>query len=43
MAGRPNIGECVLTDILLDLNDKVLLWVMAGEGKDLFFSRFDGQ
>ena len=42
-SGRPNIRECVLTNILLDLNNIVILWIMAAEGKDLFFSRFDGQ
>lgn len=39
----PNIHERVLTNILLDLNDKVILWVVAAEGEDLFFSRLDGQ
>lgn len=39
----PKIRERVLTDSLLDLNDKVILRVVAAEGEDLFFSRLDGQ
>lgn len=41
-AGRP-VQECTLTDVLLDLDDKVMLWILAVKGKGLSFSGFDGQ
>lgn len=41
-AGRP-VQECTLTDVLLDLNDKVILWIRAAKGKGLSFSGVDEQ
>ena len=42
-AGCHTVHKGVLTNILLDLNDKVVLWILAAEGKALCFSRLDEQ
>ena len=35
--------EYVLTNVLLDLDNKVIMRILAAKGKDLFLSSFDGQ
>lgn len=41
--GGQTVHECILTNILLDLDNKVILWMLAAKGKDCCLSGFDGQ